>query len=162
MSVNIVNLIGQLPVHKRKRYPTRQQSEITSIAIHHSATPTGTPEAFAAYHVNNHQWPGIAYAYVVARDGTVYKCNPLTAVTYHVGDSNRGAVGICLVGNYDASAPPERQLAAAAELVNELLAALPQKLEVRRHHDYPGYAWKSCPGSRFPWDAFRRRLKLGR
>ena len=157
--MKIVSLIGNLSQHKTKRYKYRPLAAIRSIAIHHSATKSGSAEAFARYHVQTLEWPGVGYHYVISKDGTVYKCHPLTLMTYHVGGSNREAVGICLVGDYDKEVPPDVQLEAAAELVKTLRSAFPWPLEVKRHGDYPGYKWKSCPGRRFPWPEFKALLR---
>jgi len=154
--MNLIDLIGKLPQHKTKRYKTRPLSAIASVAIHHSATKTGTPKAFATYHVNTKGWPGIAYAYCIGKGGQVYKCNPISAITYHVGDSNREAIGICLVGDFDHEKPGAVQLAAAAELVRLVISTFPKGLDLKRHHDYEGYGWKSCPGAFFPWEEFRK------
>jgi len=152
--MRVIDLMGNLPVHPAKHYKTRRDAEIRSIAIHHSATVEGSPKAFATYHVNAKHWPGIGYTYVVGKDGKVYKCWPLSTMTYHVGKSNRSAVGICLVGNYDVETPPPVQLDAAAALVKQLQAVWSGQLLVKGHRQYPGYSWKSCPGSRFPWQEF--------
>lgn len=149
--MKILDLTGKLPAHKRKRYKKREVSEVKSIAIHHSATTSGTPEAFARYHVESNDWPGIGYHYVILKNGTVFKCNPLTAMTYHVGNSNREAIGICLVGNFDIDHPTQQQLSSLRKLIEEIKSGLPGGIKVLRHHDYPGYDWKSCPGRFFPW-----------
>jgi N-acetyl-anhydromuramyl-L-alanine amidase AmpD len=153
--MNIYDITDKLPKHSKKRYSSRKLCDIKSIAIHHSATSSGTPAAFARYHVSTNKWPGIGYHYVVLKDGTVFKCNPLSLMTYHVGKSNREAIGICLVGNFDAETPPAAQLRTTQELIRTLRAAFPAGLKLKRHHDYPGYAYKSCPGSKFPWGKFK-------
>ncbi len=47
---------------------------------------------------------------------------------------------------------------ATVELVKELRAKYPG-LTVKGHKEYPGYAWKSCPGRLFDMKDFRDRLQ---
>lgn len=143
--MQIVDLRGKLPTHKTKKYATRKESDIRSIAIHHSLTVSGSPEAFANYHVNTHGWSIMGYAYVVQRDGTIYWCADHNIVTPHVGNSNKHALGICLVGDFRTQHPTPEQYAAALWLVCKLQQELPNAKEVKGHSEYPGYSWKACP-----------------
>lgn len=141
--MKLVDLRGSLPKHKTLRYSKRTVKP-SIIAIHHSLTKSGTPQAFANYHVNTNGWPGIAYHYVVAKDGTVYICNDTSLRTYHVGDSNNKAIGICLVGDFRSEKPTKEQYQATIELVRDLLNVLPGA-EIKGHSELPGYTWKACP-----------------
>lgn len=143
--MKINNVIDSLTVHETKKYKKRSENAITSIAIHHSGTIDGGPHAFARYHVKLKGWPGIGYAYVIAKDGEVFKTNEHTSVTYHVGNSNYNAIGICLVGDFTVEEPQQVQLKAAANLVHDLMYKLKNLREIKAHQDYPGYSWKACP-----------------
>jgi len=156
--MKIIDLRGKLPVHATKRYNSRKLSDIRSIALHHSLTTSGSAEAFARYHVTTNGWPGIGYAYVIGRDGIVYQCWDHTTVSYHVGNSNKHALGICLVGDFRTQQPTSEQYAAALELVRWLQTQLPG-LVVKGHSEYPEYAWKACPV--ISVDKFRRDLSEG-
>jgi N-acetylmuramoyl-L-alanine amidase len=149
--MKIINVVNPLP-KGAGTYKRRPLSAITKIAVHHSATRTGSAEAFARYHVDHNGWPGIGYHYVVEQDGTVKKTNNLSTVSYHVGESNRLAVGVCFTGHYDIDTPPQVQLDAGAQLIAELTRGLPQLGidDIWGHTQFPGYAHKSCPGTRFP------------
>ena len=83
--------------------------KVTMVAIHHSATRTGSAEAFARYHVETHKWPGIGYHFVVEQDGEIIWCNDLIKKTYHVGNSNASAIGVCLVGDFRFDNPTDEQ-----------------------------------------------------
>ncbi|NGP46921.1 N-acetylmuramoyl-L-alanine amidase, partial [Bacillaceae bacterium SIJ1] len=50
-----------LPKHRWRRYKDYGIASKRYIAIHHSLTLSGSAEAFANYHVNTHDWPGIGY-----------------------------------------------------------------------------------------------------
>ncbi|WP_020615721.1 N-acetylmuramoyl-L-alanine amidase [Paenibacillus daejeonensis] len=143
--MNITDLRGKLPRHASKRYATRKLTDIRSIAIHHSLTLTGSAAAFANYHVGTNNWPGIAYTYVISQDGTVSQCLDWTQVGFHVGNSNRHALGICLVGDFRSQKPSTAQYQAAIKLVWYLQGNIPSAKEIKGHSEYPGYSWKACP-----------------
>ncbi|WP_020621169.1 N-acetylmuramoyl-L-alanine amidase [Paenibacillus daejeonensis] len=141
----IVDLRGKLPVHKTKRYAQRLLSAIRSLAIHNSLTLSGSPLAFANYHVFTNNWAAIGYTYVIGQDGTVYQCLDWTQVGAHVGNSNKHALGICLVGDFRTQKPTAAQYQAAINLVWYLQSQIPSAKEVKGHSEYPGYSWKACP-----------------
>jgi len=146
--MKIIDLRQKLKVHSRKRYSLRSFKDITHIVIHHSATANASSEGIARYHVQVNGWPGIGYHYIIAKDGTVYKTNSLTTVSYHAKGVNKEAIGICLVGNFSNKAPEKIQLASLKKLVDLLKKYLPE-LTVVFHRDVPG-ARTTCPGSLFP------------
>lgn len=146
-----------LPVHGTRRYRQRTQRQIQFIALHHSATVSGSAEAFAAYHVNQLGWPGIGYHYVIDKKGGISWCHPLETISYHVGRSNGAAVGICLVGDFRQERPQPAQRTAAVELTKSLMNELGiTKEKVLGHQEFPGYQWKDCPA--FSMSDFRREL----
>jgi N-acetylmuramoyl-L-alanine amidase len=150
---HVVNVRASLPRHKTLRYGRRKLTDIRSAAIHHSATKSGSPEAFARYHVTTNGWPGIAYHFVIQKDGVIYWCNDPEAISYHVGNSNRHALGICLVGDFRTQKPTPEQLDSANRLIQHLQVQIPTMKQVFGHQEYPGYAWKNCPA--FPMGTFR-------
>lgn len=158
--MNIVDKRNKLVKNSNKTYRRRAVSEIKNIAIHHSATTTGSAESFARYHVNNLNWPGIGYHYVVDKDGLISLCHDLDVVSYHVGNSNRNAVGICMVGDFRNQPLYSVQKKATMDLVQQLLKDLNLSIEdVWGHIEFPGYSWKLCPS--IDMDVFRQDLKNG-
>ncbi|TQK41983.1 copper amine oxidase-like protein [Brevibacillus sp. AG162] len=149
----VVDVRTSLPRHKTLRYGRRKLTDIRSAAMHHSATVSGSPEAFARYHVGTNGWPGIAYHFVIQKDGVIYWCNDPEAISYHVGNSNRHALGICLVGDFRTQQPTAAQLESANRLIQYLQAQIPSMTQVFGHQEYPGYSWKNCPA--FPMGTFR-------
>jgi N-acetyl-anhydromuramyl-L-alanine amidase AmpD len=144
----IRDIIASLPQHPENRYSTRPLTAITTLAIHHSAASGEIPpQNVAAYHVRR-DWPGMGYHFYITSDGTIYQCNRLETISYHVGYANDYSVGICLAGRFmDGATPPEKQFAAAAHLA----AYLSQKLNVnlaniRGHKELPQTS-TACPGS---------------
>lgn len=155
----IVDLTDKLPRHPTKRYRTRALATISTIVVHHSATETGTPEAFARYHVEANGWPDIGYHYVIGKDGTVWKTNRASTISYHAGNANGHSLGVCLVGNFDREQPTQAQWLALVELLNGLMQAFGISADrVVGHREVPGTR-KSCPGRNISMDALRRQLQ---
>lgn len=116
----------------------------TDIAIHHSATKSGSSAAFANYHVGSLGWPGVAYHFVILKDGTIEWNHNLGVKSYHVGNSNKFAVGICVVGDFRSEEPTDAQKASLFALHACLKNDIPNYKRTRQHQEFPGYAWKDC------------------
>jgi N-acetylmuramoyl-L-alanine amidase len=148
---------GKLP--SKGSYSRVPLAKKTDIAIHHSLTKTGSAEAYARYHVQQ-GWPGIGYHFVIEQDGTIVHCHDYDVVSYHVGDSNSFAIGICLTGDFrketGGQKPTSAQLESLRLLVEAIKQDVPSIKRVRGHNEFPGYAWKNCPGD--TWD-YRETLK---
>ncbi|MET3505208.1 peptidoglycan recognition protein family protein [Halalkalibacter oceani] len=158
--MKIVDKRHSLTVHGARYYQRRTRRDIQFIAIHHSATVSGSAEAFAAYHVTQLGWPGIGYHYVVDKEGIISWCHSVETVSYHVGNSNAGAIGICLVGDFRQERLQPVQRAAAVALTKSLMQELGiPKERVLGHQEFPGYQWKACPA--FSMSEFRRELTKG-
>ncbi|NGP46894.1 N-acetylmuramoyl-L-alanine amidase, partial [Bacillaceae bacterium SIJ1] len=115
------------------------------IAIHHSLTLSGSAEAFANYHVNTHDWPGIGYHFVIEKNGTVVWCHNPGTLSYHVGNSNKHAIGICLTGDFRVQEPTDAQKESLRVLVSALKKDMPNYVATKGHSEFPGYSWKACP-----------------
>jgi len=116
----------------------------TDIAIHHSLTKTGNSAAFANYHVGSLGWPGVAYHFVILKDGTIEWNHNLGIKSYHVGNSNKFAVGICVVGDFRSEEPTDQQKASLKALHDCLKRDMTKYNRTREHREFPGYAWKDC------------------
>lgn len=135
-----------LPRHPSKAYGLRGLGDIKKIAVHHSLTSSGSAKAFANYHINTNKWPGIGYHFVIEKDGSIIWCHDLEVRSYHVGNSNRIALGICLVGDFRTQTLEEVQLQPLIKLLRFLLQELRLTPDdVKGHSEFPDYAWKPCP-----------------
>lgn len=143
--IDIRNVVGSLPKHPSKRYATRLVTAIRMAVIHHSAGSNGSPEQFARQHINDYDWPGIGYHFVVAKDGTIYQTNDLTTKCYHAHDANGYSVAICCIGNFEIESPTEAQISSLTVLIPYLNTLLVKKLEIVGHGSAPGNSTK-CPG----------------
>ncbi|MCO6451725.1 MAG: N-acetylmuramoyl-L-alanine amidase [Caldilineales bacterium] len=148
----MTELVDKLVKSPTAKYDSRPLSQITHIAIHHSAAPANvTPETIANYHVNNesHKWPGIGYHYYIGPDGTIYHTQDLTLSSYHVYMNNGYSVGICVAGNFTDVIPTPAQLDATGRLTAWLMQELKIPLSnVWGHKEFPKNA-TACPGNQW-------------
>ncbi|MCS6843624.1 MAG: N-acetylmuramoyl-L-alanine amidase [Caldilineales bacterium] len=152
----IFDVVDALPKHPTLRYSQRQRSQITHIAIHHSATPANIAiERVAQYHIsadpsrNKEPWPGIGYHFYVKPDGAIYLTNRLETVAYHVYANNERAIGICVSGDFTRAAPTVEQINSTAHLVAWLMQELniPEQ-NVLGHREFPQND-TTCPGAQW-------------
>lgn len=145
-TLNIKDKRNTLKKHATKTYSTRSLSAVKYIVVHHSLTTSGTAEAFANYHVDTNDWPGIGYHFVIEKDGDIDWCHDLEVKSYHVGNSNGKAVGVCLVGDFRKELPTPLQMNSLYKLLDALMIDLNVPVSnVTGHSEMPGYDWKPCP-----------------
>lgn len=154
---HILNLVGELPVHKTKVYSSRKLNSIRRIILHHSAgLVSASPTAIALYHVNGRDWPGIGYHFYITANGTIFQVNSLETISWHAGGNNEDSIGICLAGTFLGVDPPGEQLSAARMLVQWLMWKLDIREEdvIGHKEAYPaGSGGTACPGD--TWEKWR-------
>lgn len=144
-----------------------------AVVIHHSATNSGDAAIFDKWHREDKQWEGIGYDFVIGNgtdsgDGEVEVTfrwrNQIPGA--HCGGTyknwaNRDAVGICLVGNFNQSAPTMRQMQSLVRLVRFLQKRYGiSKSRIYGHKNTPGARVTDCPGRRFPMARLKSMLDL--
>lgn len=138
---------------KRKKNPI-------GITLHHSATKDGNvlydAESFLKYHVETNGWTTIGYGYIIERcDGevTIVHGRPDDTIGAHCPELNNTHIGICIAGNFDLAPPDYELLDAAVVLCQELIKKYNMDINtaITYHCDY---SEKSCPGKKFPKQAF--------
>lgn len=148
-------IVEQLPKHPTLRYERRPLSQITHLAIHHTATPpTVNPARIAELHVSpdvsrgKEAWPGIGYHYFIHADGTIDQTNHLETASYHVHRHNIYSAGIVFAGSFmNGKIPTSAQLRAGGHLVAWLMQELNIPLaRVWGHREFPDNT-TVCPGS---------------
>lgn len=154
--MEIVDVRNQLARHPSKIYSKRKTDVIKYLVIHHSATNSGDAFSFARYHVNNHDWPGIGYHYVILEDGTVQWTNNIEVTSYHVKEHNSYSVGICIVGNFTKDVLNTKQKEAVKELVGSLMAQLNLSIERIVGHSEINHGATQCPA--LDMDALRQYI----
>ncbi len=155
------DVVDSLTKHPTKRYATRRTEAIGHIVVHHSAiTPTVGARRIAEYHVQNLDWPGIGYHFVIDAEGAISRTNTLETVSYHAGDINRSGVGVCFLGNFTDAVPTPAQLESGGKLV----AWLGQELkltntEIKGHKEFMN---TQCPGRQWLEGQQWKRMLLAR
>lgn len=151
-----------------------RMTPVQRITVHHSAmyADSGGPSDSGAVvrsiqknHIQGKGWGDIGYHYLIDRDGRVWTGRPEAWQGAHAGDpaSNRGNVGVCLLGNFVSrgQSPSSRQLQALELLVADLC---------RRHRVPPDRILThreiratECPGARLQAavEQMRRSMLLG-
>ncbi len=134
------------------------------IVIHHSGTVGGNAERFDEYHRYERGWAGgLGYHFVVGNgngsgDGQI-QVGPHWVKQedgVHVRGHNPGAIGICLVGDFEKTAPTPAQMQALSDLVRVLMALTGLRAaDVKVHSDFVDTL---CPGQHFPKEAFLKGL----
>lgn len=141
----VVNMIDQLPRHAWERFGTRDMAQVSHIVMHHTAGDL-TLNQIADIHINERGWAGIAYHFIIEKDGTVIQANSLNTVSSHVLDFNTPSIGIALIGNFQEEKPTRSQYRSARKLVSKLTLEYPQIWRVSHHRDHKS---TSCPGQYF-------------
>lgn len=143
--------------------------KISHIVIHHSLTKDGKElnwRAIRKFHIEEHGWRDIGYHYGIERVGddiTIQYGRPVTQIGAHVAGMNSNTIGICIVGNYDKIKPPKDMLERAGAVVRTLQSAfaVPRSRvighrEAQKMLGMKKEERKSCPGTKFDMDMFRR------
>jgi N-acetylmuramoyl-L-alanine amidase len=138
----------------------------THIIIHHSATAdSGTVSwgAIEEYHTKTQGWADIGYhAGVELVNGKAYALigRGLQYVAAATKESNMNTNGlhVCVVGDFDKVAPSEAVLKVLAErVVGPWMKQFKIPVaNVKGHRDYTPS--KTCPGTKFSLENFRKRL----
>lgn len=134
----------------------RPLTQVTSIAIHHSAGPdTQTPEDIARYHVKTLGWGGVGYHFIITNDATVYYVGDLNTARAHVKNKNESSIGVCLIGTFmNSKQPNDNQIMSAHRLCSRLLFETPEIPNINGWEDIYGHkelgSVTACPGDTWP------------
>lgn len=148
-------ITDQLPHHPALHYERRSLSQITHIAVHHTAAPPALSAArIAELYIaadpgrGKEAWPGIGYHYLVNEDGLIEQTNALETVSYHVYRHSVYSVGVCFAGSFmNGRIPTSAQMRAGAHLIAWLMQELKAPLaRVWGHREFPENV-TICPGS---------------
>lgn len=139
------------------------------IVIHHSAVDEGTMKGMDAFHRNQrHMEHGLAYHFVIGNgngmgDGEIAVGNrwkeQLDGGHLRSETQNKIALGICLVGNFDAHPPSAKQLQSLRALIRGLMKRCNLSASSVRTHQQINIIGTRCPGDKFPTRSFLNELK---
>ena len=134
----------------------------TEIVVHQSDStdgPQANVEPIFDWHIQHNGWQDVGYHALVERIGSRYFTilgRPWNMDGAHTIGHNSQALGICLVGDFTKTPPPDDQLAEAAKRVRFWMWFYDIPLErVYRHSDLNK---TECPGLAFPWEKFKGLL----
>ena len=158
--VVIENWRTKLPVHPTRKYGKRPLSRIKYLVVHQSGKYYESAETIAEYHITpgpeNHLSekgaPGIAYHYVIERDGTIKLCNNESALTWHCKNHNTASLGILVNGNFDGPEWKGEELPTLEQIINldlllDNLTARYPDAEIKGHGELVKNKI-NCPGNR--------------
>jgi len=139
------------------------------IVVHHSATSRGNAAMQDRYHRHVKRWRhGLGYHFVIgngtdSRDGEIEVGERWRKQLpgAHCGslETNRVAIGLCLVGNFEEGRPTEAQMASLIALTRCLCREFRiPPANVLVHREVRG-ARTLCPGKFFPAEAFRKSIQ---
>lgn len=142
---------------KSKGTYSKRTKAITHRVWHHSLTKKhlgGSDAAsFAEYHVNTLGWPGVGYTFIIepknvintpnGKRARIVYAHDIDRRTYHVGNSNQFALGICVAGDYRSDTMDDATIASIADLHSALVKNNIGKNDTS-HSEMPGYSWKEC------------------
>jgi N-acetylmuramoyl-L-alanine amidase-like protein len=131
------------------------------IVMHHSATPSGSVDAFAAVH-RQKGFGGVGYHIVICNgkggaDGEIQRGLPDDVKGVAVKKNNTGSLHVCVVGNFHAperfftGKPTRMQMASLGKVLADWkhkYAAIKLQLTDHRTDALPDYP-TACPGSEF-------------
>lgn len=135
-----------------------------NIIIHHSLTKDGKTVSWNAirkYHLSL-GWRDIGYHYGIELVGNRYEIlvgRMMNETGAHCKQQNMNneSIGICCVGNFDASLVPHIQWQTCLVLVRSLVDILGVSVgHIYGHNRFAHY--KSCPGNNWSMDKFRSEL----
>ncbi|MGG5339686.1 hypothetical protein IGJ48_002388 [Enterococcus pernyi] len=135
----------------------RNVSQVTKIARHHSATPTGDVWTFQNHWNGTLGWGTGGYHEIILRDGTVQWCYFDNDVTNGVGGHNTPTYHICLVGNGSFTAEQEKAFEERAKAAMQRFGLSVN--DVLGHNEFSGHASNICPGINM--NTVRERLRSG-
>ena len=137
--------------------------QIIQIILHHSLTKdsqTVSWDAIRRYHTLTKGWDAIGYHAGIELINSRYEIllgRPFAKIGAHTKGYNRYSIGICMVGNFDLSPPPDEQWDLTTKFIKDLMGIFRiSKRNVFGHHGFN--KWKSCPGNTVNMERLRMRL----
>ena len=137
----------------------------THIVVHCSATKDSGTVSWGAirnYHKITLGWSDIGYHYGIERVNDQYeillgRLSSIQGAHCRAAGMNRKAIGICCVGAFNNSPPPQIQFDKCVGLVRHLmdLHNIPKE-NVIGHREVE--STKTCPGTKFDMESFRDSL----
>ncbi len=152
----------------RAYIPLPNATRWTYIVIHHTATHDGNASSINKIHHQRGFWNGLGYHFLID-NGTDTKgegqieigkrwVEQMDGAHCNADDMNIRGIGISLIGNFSETNVTAKELDSLVYLVKLLMERYRIPYDhVIRHSDVKGKNTE-CPGLRFPWAEFKRRI----
>lgn len=115
-------------------------------AVHHSgANPKQSVQEIQNFHMDTRGWVDIGYNWLVRPNGDIYEGRGWLKVGAHIQGHNTANIGVCVIGDYEDTAPPAAVKASLAYLYKEANRLKGGKLAVRTHRQLGS---TECPGDK--------------
>jgi hypothetical protein len=138
------------------------------IIIHHSATDIGSSYSIDGLHKKRGFERGVGYHFLIDNGTRGKEDGQLEATPRWIkqqngahckaGGMNHMGIGVCLVGNFSKEDLSEKQMESLVYLVRELKRYYKVPLSNIMGHGQVYGAATECPGTRFPWREFKKKL----
>ena len=125
------------------------------LIIHHSGGTDANPLADTSHHTAEvikswhlaKGWSDVGYHWLIERNGKIVKGRDEMSTGAHCVGWNEKSIGICVIGNFDATLPTKEQEDSLRMLLREILNRYPN---IPKDAIYPHrkYAVKSCYGKK--------------
>ena len=126
-------------------YPSPLADQLQSLVIHHAALEFDHgPQAIQRLHMLGRGFADVGYHYLIDGLGQLYEGRPIGVRGAHVGGHNTGAVGICLLGNFEEVDPLVAQINTTRLLAGYLRDSY-RLTHLAGHRDYQPDV-TVCPG----------------
>jgi N-acetyl-anhydromuramyl-L-alanine amidase AmpD len=138
-----------------KKYKNKPQDNFPEfIIVHHSGgtdansladTSNQTAKIIEDWHLSK-GWEGIGYHYIIVKDGSTWRGRPEQFHGAHTVNYNQKSIGICVVGNFDATLPTKEQETSLAGLLRDIMARY--NIPAYKIVPHRKFAQKTCYGNK--------------
>ncbi|MCL2437744.1 MAG: Ig-like domain-containing protein [Coriobacteriia bacterium] len=143
--------------------PPQRRRSTEGIVLHHTVGNINVHQTHRI-HIDRGMW-GIAYHFLIDRQGRVWQGRPLDTGGGHVrGALNERTIGIAWVGNFENEHLTPAARTSGERLIGDILRAYPSIRWIHGHRDLRTHVDRNqtataCPGRNFPTQHFRRLLR---
>lgn len=124
-----------------------KRSRTSTIVVHHVGDYNNDNSALDLHNLHLARFGGIAYHFVIRKDGSIERGRPMDTVGSHCRNNNSYTVGINVVGDFMSNEPTAAQVKSLILLVASLCAhyGLDPKTAFKGHKDIVA---TDCPGDK--------------
>jgi hypothetical protein len=116
------------------------------LVVHHSALPASDgPREIQRLHQGQRGFADVGYHFLIDAGGTIYEGRPINVRGAHVAGHNTGAIGACVLGNFERTEPSPAQIGSLSALAVALRNAF-GITHLAGHRDLPSQN-TLCPGA---------------